>query len=134
MVSAKLETNNAKIQDECLIRVQIPSTDVSRVLEAIINVVPLRYGNYEKVSFQYRNGIQRYQPVAGSRMGRGELVCVVSDEISFTVPKNDESIIAVVDAILESHPYEEPVIIIQDAMCTRFKSDSVKNVAADSIY
>ena len=58
-------------------------------------------------------------------MGRGKLVSVLSDEISFTVPKNDESIIAVVDAIFESHPYEEPVVIIQDAMCTRFKPDSV---------
>lgn len=121
MDSRKLETKSATIQEECLFRVQIPADDVSQVLDAIIKVTPLKYGNYEQVTFRYRNGIQQYKPLVGSKMGVGEVIDIVSDEISFTVPKHDQTITAVIDAIFESHPYEEPVILIQDVMSTRFK-------------
>ena len=121
MDSRNLEAKSATIQDECLFRVQIPVDDVSRVLEAIVRVTPLRYGNYERVSFRCRQGMQQYKPLAGSKTGRAELVNILTDEISFTVPRNDKTIIAVIDALFESHPYEEPVILIQDVMSTRFK-------------
>ena len=116
-----LETKNATIRNECLFRVQIPSDDVSRVLEEIAKVTPLKYGNYERVSFRCRNGMQQYKPLAGSRTGESELVNILTDEISFTVPKHDKTIAAVIDALFKSHPYEEPVILIHDVMSTRFK-------------
>jgi len=121
MDSKKLETKNATIQDEYFFRVQIPADGVSQVLEAIIQVTPLVYGNYERVSFTCRNGLQQYKPLVGSKMGEGDVINIVSDEISFTVPKHDQTIKAVIDAVFESHPYEEPVILIQDVMSTRFK-------------
>ena len=114
------------MRSECLFRVQIPVEDVSRVLDAIINVTPLRYGNYQQVAFRCRGGIQQYKPVDGSKTGEAELVYILCDEISFTVPKYDEMIIAVIDAILQSHPQEEPVILVQEVMCTRFNYDQMK--------
>lgn len=121
MDSKKLLTESSTIQDECLFRVQIPANDVSQVLQAIVSVTPLRYGNYEQVAFRCRGGIQQYKPLAGSKTGEAELVHILSDEVSFTIPKHDEIITAVIDAVFQSHPHEEPVILIQDVMCTRFK-------------
>ena len=119
----KLKTKNATIQKECLFRVQIPADDVSKVLEAIINITPLRYGNYEQVAFRYSKGIQQYKPLVGSKKGKAELVHIPCDEISFTVPQHDEVITAVIDAIFETHPHEEPVILIQEVLRTQFKYD-----------
>ena len=112
---------SAGVQRECLFRVQIPTDHVSTVLEAIINVTPLRYGNYEQVAFRYCKGIQQYSAIVGSKTGEAELIHITCDEISFTVPRQVDVIATVVDAIFESHPHEEPVILIQDVMSTRFK-------------
>ncbi len=121
MDSRKLDPKSAIIQEECLFRVQIPTDYVSQVLEAIIKVTPLKYGNYKRVSYTCRSGIQQYKPLVGSKTGEKEVINIVSDEISFTVPNHDQTITAVIDAVFESHPYEEPVILIQDVMSTRFK-------------
>ncbi len=107
---------------ESLFRVQIPAGDVSKVLEAVLNITPLRYGNYEQVAYRYCTGIQQYRPLAGSRAGESELIRDPCDEISFTVPGHDEVITGVIDAIVESHPHEEPVILIQEVLCTRLRS------------
>lgn len=125
----KLKTASATIQDECLFRVQIPTEDVSQVLEAVIKATPLRYGNYEQVIFRSRAGIQQYKPLVGSKTGEEELTHIWCDEISFTVPKRDETISAVIDALFESHPHEEPVIHIQEVMCTRFKYGQMKDAS-----
>ncbi len=130
MDSKKLNTHSATIQDECLFRVQIPADEVSQVLEAIINVTPLRYGNYEQVAFRYRRGIQQCKPLVGSKTGEAELIHILCDEISFTVPRHDEIITAVIDALFESHPDEEPVIHIQEVMFTRFKYEQLKDTPA----
>lgn len=121
MDAKKLKTKKATIQEECLVRVQIPADDVSHVLKAIIKVVPLRYGNYEQVAFRYNAGTQQFKPLEGSKSGEAALRHIPCDEISFTVPKHDEIISAVIEAIFESHPHEEPVILIQEVMCTRRK-------------
>ena len=49
-----------------------------------------------------------------------------TDEISFTVPKNDKTITVVIEAVFQSHPYEEPVILIQEVWSTRFKYEQSK--------
>ena len=130
MDAKKLKTESATIKKECLFRVQIPADDVSKVLEAIINITPLRYGNYEQVAFRNRTGLQQYRPLDGSKTGEAELIHIPCDEISFTVPNHDEVITAVIEAIFESHPHEEPVILIQEVMCTRFKYGQIKDTPA----
>lgn len=85
-------------------RVQIPPNDVASVLEAITPACPLKWGNYEQVVFRYKSGLLQCKPIEGSRSGDKDLVHLDCDEISFTVPKSKESITAVIEAILDSHP------------------------------
>lgn len=117
----KLEMESATIEHEYHVRVQIPPGDVAAVLEAIIEAWPLRYGNYEQVAFRYNAGTLQFKPLEGSMPGESELLQVPCDEVSFTVPMNGETIAAVIAAIYRSHPYEEPVILVQEVMSTRVK-------------
>lgn len=121
MDSGQFETKSATIEHGYLVRAQIPTDDVSAVLDAIVEVASLRYGNYEQVAFRTNAGSQQFKPLEGSMPGETDLITISCDEISFTVPKNDEALTAVIEAIFESHPYEEPVILIQEVMSTRFK-------------
>ena len=121
MSVGNLETKSATIEHEYHVRVQIPPGDVTAVLEAIIEAWPLRYGNYEQVAFRYNAGTLQFKPLEESMSGQAELLQVPCDEVSFTVPKHDETIAAVIEAIYQSHPYEEPVILIQEVISTRIK-------------
>lgn len=121
MGAIKLETESAAIVHEYHVRVQIPTDEVSTVLEAIIKVSPLRYGNYEQVAYRCSAGTLQFKPLEGSKPGDDDLIHIPCDELSFTVPKNDKMITSVIEAIYQNHPYEEPVIIIQEVMSTRFK-------------
>jgi hypothetical protein len=123
----KIETESSAIEEEYLVRVQIPPDDVSRVLEAITGVSPLRYGRYEQVAFRSNTGTLQFKPLEGSKPSATELICLPCDEISFTVPQDEGTISAVIEAIFESHPYEEPVVLIQPVMSTRFKYTSEKD-------
>ncbi len=133
MDAGNLSTARATIVKESLFRVQIPADSVAKLLEAIINVTPLTYGNYEHVAFRYNTGTQQYKPLVGSKTGEAELTHIPCNEISFTVPKHDELITAVIDAIIESHPHEEPVILIQEAICTRFSYGQLTNIRSTSL-
>jgi hypothetical protein len=120
----KLETESSAIEGEYLARVQTPPDDVSRVLAAITNASPLRYGKYELVAFRSNTGTLQFKPLEGSKPVATELIYLPCDEISFTVPQDEGTIAAVIEAIFESHPYEEPVVLIQPVMSTRFKYTS----------
>ena len=120
-MAIEIETENARVKQEYLVRVQIPSNEVKAVLKAITKVCQLKYGNYEQVAFRYNSGTQQFKPLENSKSGATELILVACDELSFTVPKEEYLIKQVIEAIFESHPYEEPVILIGEVISTRFK-------------
>jgi hypothetical protein len=66
MNERRLETESAMFEHVYNVRVQIPTHDVSAVLEAIVGVSSLNYGNYEQVAFRYNAGTQQIKPVEGS--------------------------------------------------------------------
>ena len=104
----QLDTQSATLQGENLVRMEIPPEDVPRVLTAITRVTSLRYGRYEGVAFMSSTGTLQFKPLAGSKEGETDLYQLPSDEISFTVPDDEAELSAVIEAIYESHPYEEP--------------------------
>ena len=123
----QLEIENASLVGEYLVRVQIPPEDVPRILSVITSVAPLKYGKYEQVAFRSNTGILQFKSLEGSIQGETGLEQLPSDEISFTLPRDDQVITAVIEAIYESHPYEEPVILIQPVMSTRFKYETAQD-------
>lgn len=123
----QLETDSASLAAEYLVHVQIPPDEVARVLAAITSITPLKYGNYEQVAFRSNTGTLQFKSLEGSKPGATDLFQLPSDEISFSLPQDDQILAAVIEAIFESHPYEEPVILIQPVMSTRFKYGTAKD-------
>ncbi len=123
----KFETDSAIIIREYLVRVQIPTGYVDPVLASIVAVTPLQYGKYEHVVFRYTAGTQQFKPMEGSHVGEIDLIHISTDEISFTLPSDDSILCQVIEAIFSTHPYEEPVIYIQETLSTRFKYGSGKD-------
>ena len=110
-----LETGNATLEQEYLVRVQIPPEDTPRLLAAITRVTPLRYGRYACVAFCSTPGTLQFKALQGSKEGESQLYELPSQQVSFTVPADEEVLAAVIEAIYESHPYEEPVILVKPA-------------------
>ncbi|MCV6585913.1 MAG: hypothetical protein OIF47_10305 [Marinibacterium sp.] len=94
--------------------IQIPQPDVRRVLDAITATDPLRYGDYDQVSFETQSGQQRFRALGtGRNTATDSAVSVPCAELSVFLADDPERLDAVLRAIYDSHPYEEPVILIQ---------------------
>ena len=56
-------TESAKVCREFVIRTYVPEEDVPKTLQAVTEIVPLRYGSYENVAFQSPPGVQKFRPL-----------------------------------------------------------------------
>ncbi|WP_235855988.1 hypothetical protein [Mesobaculum littorinae] len=99
--------------------VQVPEADAQRLLDAVTQVLPLDWGDYDRVSFRTAPGIQTYRSRGGGRNpatpGEVEVPCC---EVSFFVPGSAD-LDMVVRALYDIHPYEEPVIFLTPTTRTR---------------
>jgi hypothetical protein len=103
-----------------LMSVNIPHEDVTRVLDSLTSVVPLVYGKYDRVAFRSASGVEQFRPLAGSRAGaQEELSEYETVRVSFSIPQDPETLRKTIDAIRNSHPYEEPVINVQEGWTSR---------------
>ena len=102
------------------ILVQVPLPHVDAVLDAVLGCCDLRYGDYDSVSFQTAEGIQRFRSLPGGRnRPTDHVVQVPCVEISFFVPDHGGDLLTVLRAIYDVHPYEEPVVNIVKCARTR---------------
>lgn len=118
-----LETTSAWLRQMYLVTFQAPVEDVDRVMREVTKIVPLRMGNYDNNAYQSGTGVERYRPLEGAAAGpetetrrRPGVV-----EISFEIEHDDELAQQVVEAIFQSHSYQEPVIRVQAVLTSRSK-------------
>ncbi len=103
-----------------LVSVNIPDEDVTRVLDSLTSVVPLVYGKYDRVAFRSASGVEQFRPLAGSRAGaQEELSEYETVRVSFSIPQDPETLRKTIDTIRNSHPYEEPVINVQEGWTSK---------------
>lgn len=88
--------------------VKIPSNQVDQVMNALFDAGAGRIGDYDKCSFtvegqgQFRPN-EDADPFVGTR---GEVERVVEKRVEFVAPTSARR--AIIDALYEAHPYEEP--------------------------
>lgn len=100
------------------ITVQTPDAHVVRLLAAIATVDPLRWGEYDQVSFTTTPGQQRFRTLPTARnAATGGVEAVACVELSFVLPA-DADLHGMLTAICAAHAYEEPVIIVTQALRT----------------
>ncbi|MGR3621995.1 hypothetical protein [Pseudophaeobacter sp.] len=90
---------------------QVPQEAAKGVLQAILAVEPLTWGDYDQVAFTTQAGAQQFRSLPGGRNAATdravEVACV---ELQIFVPKQGQALEPLIRAIYHAHPYEEPVI------------------------
>ena len=100
------------------IRVQTPEAHVDRLLASLSNIDPLLWGDYDQVSFTTTPGQQRFRALASARNAATSGVEIVPCvELSFVVAASVD-LTAVLAALCDTHAYEEPVIVVTQALRT----------------
>ena len=112
------------------LEIQTLPEDTDRILDAVMQVHPLGYGRYQRNASISATGRETAQPEPGStttthvdgfEAGGTETYPMVELKISI---ERDTSILAkVMDAILEVHHYEEPVIFLREDWSSRAAYD-----------
>jgi hypothetical protein len=118
-----LETESLRIEAGYRVLIQVPENHVVDLLEAVSVIDPLAYGHYDRVSFRSTPGLQNFRPRPGARGGAFsdtfEVPCL---ELSFLVSDDRPKLGRILEALYQAHPYEEPVILIQEVLSTRFRN------------
>lgn len=108
------------------LEIQTLHADVDRILDAVMEVHPLEYGNYRRNASVSGVGWETAQPKAGStttlhlkgfKAGGTESYSIV--ELKISVPRDVRVLERVMDAIMYVHQYEEPVIYVREDWASR---------------
>lgn len=117
----RFETRSVVMEQMLLLTFLAPADDVDRIMSKVIEITPLVMGSYDSNSFQSGAGVERYRPREGAAAGpekdlrkRPGVV-----EVAFELPLDQSLLERVVEAIFQSHCYQEPVIRIHPALCSR---------------
>lgn len=118
MKMPELKTGRFIPEDGLRITVQVPETHVQRIVDAVLAVSALKYGDYDRVTFQTAAGTQSFRSLGSGRNAATETaVQVPCVELTFFLARDDAGAELVLESIYASHPYEEPVIYV--APCLR---------------
>jgi len=102
------------------VTIQVPPQHAKEILTAVGSVTDLTYGDYDQVAFTAMVGVQQFRSLPTSRNGAsGEVLEVPCTELSFVLPKGPALLTTVLAAIYATHPYEEPVIFVNELVSTR---------------
>lgn len=113
----KLASDRFTAEAGVRILVQVPDARASALLDAVLAVDPLAYGDYDRVSFRTASGTQRFRSLGhGRNAAMAEAVGVDCVELSFFLPEDDALCTRVIEAIYAAHPYEEPVLFVQPCL------------------
>ena len=108
------------------LEIQTLHPDVDRILDAVMEVHPLEYGNYKRNASVSGVGWETSQSKSGSTTAKhlkgfkvGGTESYPSIELKISVPRDLRVLERVMDAILYVHQYEEPVIYVREGWASR---------------
>jgi len=100
----------------------VPPSDLERVLSSILKVVSLRHGNYEEVAWWSEATTEQFKPLSGANPTSGAsnaLERLDSIALQFALPRDSGLLLRVLtDGLIQSHPWEEPAIVVEEAFMT----------------
>ena len=122
------ETSLFRSETVYRVAVQVPEADEPRLREAILAADALLFGNYDSVTFTTQPGTQRYRSLGtGRNAPTGGVVEVPCVELAFLAPHDPAVLTQVLQAIHQAHPYEEPVVVVTEALRTMHVPGSVED-------
>lgn len=113
-----------------IIEIQTVASDVDRLLDAVMQVHPLDYGNYERNASVSAVGCETAQPRDGSTttthvdgFDAGSTETYPMVELKLSIDRDVDALERVMSALLDVHHYEEPVILVTEAWASRAAYD-----------
>jgi len=123
MPSHGFETRSVRMEPMLIVSFQAPTEDIDRIMDRVVEILPLVMGAYDSNAFQSAPGVERYRPRAGAAAGaESELRRRPGiAEVSFQMADDRALLAQVIEAIFQIHSYQEPVITVRDALVSRSK-------------
>ena len=127
---SKYRARSGRLEPVFTIEIQTLMEDTDRILDEILKVHPLPYGNYKRNASISAEGRETARPnegstttthVEGYRAGAAETYPMV--ELKISIERDVAVLERVMDAILEVHHYEEPVIFVREDWVSRANYD-----------
>ena len=111
-------------------RVVVSAGYEAELLHSIEKVVPLTYGNYDRVAWVSSPGIEQCRVLPGANPASQDDLNVIAEEddllqmkcvaIEFSIPRDDALMRSVIeDGIFPVHPWDEPVVFVYPGHETR---------------
>ena len=98
-----------------LVDVEVPEAELDRLIAGVCAVAGLQHGQYEAVSFASTPGVQRFRVLDTARnAATKDVVDVPCVSWRFFVAGGEAALEQVLEAIYDTHPYEEPVIYVHN--------------------
>ncbi|WP_404324907.1 hypothetical protein HA399_10450 [Cobetia sp. UIB-001] len=104
------------------VRVFVLEEYLEKVLASVKTATNLKYGNYDGVSWCSHSGTERCTPRAGCDTYAGNIdepYMTDSTLVEFSIVRDKKILDQVILSIFASHPWDEPVISIQETLETR---------------
>ncbi len=123
---ADYNTGSGTVMPVWTLEIQTLPSETDRILDAVMTVHPLGYGRYQRNASISAAGRETTQPeanstttthVEGFQAGTTHTFPMV--ELKISVERDLAVLQKVMDAILEVHHYEEPVIFIREDWASR---------------
>lgn len=112
------------------LEIQTIADDIDKILDAIVEVYPLAYGRYERNASISAVGRETARPPAGSTTDRhvasftpGSTETYPMVELKVSLERDLDTLREVMDAVLEVHHYEEPVVFLREDWASRANYD-----------
>ena len=112
------------------LEIQTLAEDTDRILDAVMAVHPLSFGRYQRNASISAEGRETARPnegstttthVEGYKAGETETYPMV--ELKISIERDQEALARVMDAVIEVHHYEEPVIFVREDWASRAAYD-----------
>ncbi|MEM6589032.1 MAG: hypothetical protein AAF641_11340 [Pseudomonadota bacterium] len=120
MTKSQFPSSRFTLETGFHVTVQVPESHTDRVMAAIMKTASLEQGDYDSVAFRTAQGVQQFRSLGTGHNpespGVVEIPCL---ELGFFMPNDPRRVTEMLEAIYHAHPYEEPVIRVQDASRTR---------------
>ena len=126
----KYNARSGRLVPVWTLEIQTLPDDTDRILDAVLDVHPLSFGRYQRNASISATGRETAQPEPGSTTtahvegflaGSTETYPMV--ELKISVERDLEVLQSVMDAVLEVHHYEEPVIFVREDWASRAAYD-----------
>jgi hypothetical protein len=107
-----------RLQPVYRITVYVPPETLETVLIAAEEAAPMRLGRYEGVAHWSAEGTERFRPMAGAAPTVGTPGVesrVPTALLEIAIPRDDDLLERVLQAVVAAHPWEEPAIFVDES-------------------